>query len=36
MEKLPRRKSEIVALYSQYQNQIQNKKEGVKIAKWKR
>lgn len=35
MEKLPRRKSEIVALYSQYQNQIQNKKEGVKIAKGK-
>lgn len=35
MEKLPRRKSEIIALFSQYQNQIQNKKEGVKIAKRK-
>lgn len=35
MKKLPRRKSEIVALFSQYQNQIQNKKEGVKIAKRK-
>jgi len=35
MEKLPRRKSEIVALYSQSQKQIQSRIDGVKIEKGK-